>query len=98
MPTPAPRPLPPRRTTFQPRFTLGLLYVVVFFLVYAMLLVAPELIEVWREVPPGPEQEEVAKEVARQAARPRLPIALAAAVVTTALGTYARILPGLRRS
>ncbi len=91
--------LPPRRAPprahFQPRFTLALIYLGAFFLGYCLLLIAPELIEVGRTTAPGPEQEEQARRVAYQAIRPRLPIALAAAVVTVALLTYAKRLPGM---
>ncbi len=84
------------RPSFQPRFTLMLIYLTVFFLGYCLLLIAPELIEVARTVAPGPEQQEQARRVAYATVRPRLPIALAAALVTTALLAYAKRLPGMR--
>ena len=83
-------------TTFQPRFTLGLLYLFGFFFVYCLLLVAPSLVEVAQTVPPGPEQREAAQEVAREVVRPRLWIALALAAVTTTLCAHFRVLPGMR--
>ena len=90
---------PPRRATtrarFQPRFTLGLIYLGAFFMGYCLLMIAPDLIEVARSTAPGPEQEEQARRVAYEAIRPRLPIALAAAVVTVVLLTYAKRLPGM---
>ncbi len=49
------------RPPFQPRFTLGLFYLFVFFFLYCILLVSPQLYEAARSVPPGPEQEEVTK-------------------------------------
>ena len=89
----------PRRSrppTFQPRFTLSLLYLFGFFLLYCLLFLAPELYEVMQNVPTGPEQEQAAQEVARQAVRPRLPYALAAALATTVVAARARWLPGMR--
>jgi ABC-type sulfate transport system permease component len=85
-----------RPPTFQPRFTLSLLYLFGFFLLYCLLFVAPELYEVLRNVPPGPEQEEAAREAAREAIRPRLLYALGAALFTTAVGARAGWLPGMR--
>ena len=68
--------------TFQPRFTLSLLYLGVLFLAYALLLIAPELAEVAR--PAGPEEqallEQQARETARRVVAPRLPIALVLAI------------------
>ena len=90
---------PPRRrppSSFQPRFTLGLLYLVVFFFLFCFLLIAPALIEVLRTVPVGPEQEEAARRVAQETVRPRLWIALAAAVLAVGLGGYTGVLPGLK--
>lgn len=86
----------PPRPTLQPRFTLGIIYILLFFFIYCFLLVTPSLIEVLRTVPPGPEQEEIAREVAREAIQPRLWIALALAVATTAIGVSRGLLPGTR--
>ena len=89
----------PRRSrspTFQPRFTLSLLYLSGFFLLYCLLFVAPELYEVMQNVPPGPEQEQAAQEITHQVIRPRLPYALAAALATTVLAARAGWLPGMR--
>jgi hypothetical protein len=91
-----PEPRRSRSPTFQPRFTLGLFYLFAFFILYCLILVAPELYDVARTVPVGPEQEQAAQEAVRQAVRPRLPIALAAAVLTTALAGRAGWLPGMR--
>lgn len=85
------------RATLQPRFTLGMLYILIFFFVYCFALIAPELIEVMRSVPTGPDQERIAQEVAREAVRPRLWLALALAVTTGALGIATGVLPGTRR-
>lgn len=87
-----------RPPTFQPRFTLGLFYLASFFLLYCMLLIAPELSNISQ--PATAEQEEAVKqraaEVAREAVRPRLPYALGLALLTTAAGGYTGVLPGLR--
>jgi TctA family transporter len=91
-----PYPSRPRRATFQPRFTLGLLYLVAFFVVYCLLLAAPALIEVANSVPPGPEQEEAAARAAKEAVQSRLWMAGVAALVTTAIGIRAGVLPGTR--
>lgn len=84
----------PRRATLKPRFTLSLLYFFIFFMLYCLLLVSPALFEVARTMPPGPEQQEIAREVAKEAIQPRLWMAALAAIVTTGLGLYAGVLPG----
>jgi hypothetical protein len=61
-----------------------------------MLLVMPELMKVLETVPTGPKQEAAAYEVAREAVRPRLLVAFALALATTALGTHFKKLPGFR--
>ncbi len=76
---------------------MALLYVGGFFLVFAFLLILPELLAVLRDVPPGPEQERIAREVAQQAAAPRLPWAVGLAVAAVGLGSYLQVLPGLKR-
>jgi hypothetical protein len=86
----------PRPPSFQPRATLSLVYTALFALFYALLLISPALFEVLRTVPPGPELERAAEAAAREAARPRLLIALGLAVLTVALGARYRVLPGIR--
>ena len=76
--------------------TLGLVYALVFFLFFSMLLIAPELRPLM-ELEPGPEQQALAREVARRAVSPRLPVALALAVASTGAGIHFGVLPGLRR-
>lgn len=83
-------------TTMEPRFTLSILYLFGFFFVYCLVLVAPALLEVLRDVPTGPAQEEAARAAAQEVIRPRLWIAAAASTVTTLLGVYYRALPGFR--
>ena len=82
---------------FRPRFTVTILYFFAFLLLFCLAIAAPALLEVLREVPPGPEQEAAAHEAARRAVAPRLPVAALAALATTAVGTVTRILPGLRQ-
>ena len=50
-----------------------------------------------RDIPPGPEQEQMAREVARQAAKPRLLWAVGLALGAVGLGAYLQVLPGLKR-
>jgi hypothetical protein len=82
-------------TTFRPRFTLSILYLFGFFFLYCLLLVAPSLWEVLQTVPPGPEQQEAAKQVTHDVVRPRLWIAVVLSALTTILGAHYRILPGI---
>jgi len=99
-----PAPTPPRRRppTFQPRFVTGLLYLTGFFFLYAMIGVLPDLLEAAGSLPPGPEEltpaeSERAREVARGAAsRTVLAVAFAGSLLTTVVGSYYRVLPGLR--
>jgi hypothetical protein len=95
MPAPSP-PRRPRPPSFQPRFTLGIFYLAFFFLLYALLLVLPELLDVLANAPPGPEQERIAQQRVHAIARPRLAIAAVLAVLTTVAGAYYRVLPGMR--
>ena len=84
------------RAVFRPQFTLGLLYAVAIFFLYCLLLVMPELLDVMRSVPPGPAQEEAAREAAYEATRRRLPWALVATILTLIVAAYTRALPGMR--
>lgn len=65
-------------------------------MVWAMILVIPELMQVLETVPTGPEQEAAASELVREAVRPRLLMAFALALGTTALGAHFKRLPGFR--
>ena len=94
---------PPRRDprtrpapVFRPRFSLGLLYLVGFFFLYALILVLPALTDILAQVPPGPEQEELARQASQKAIRPLLPVAGGLALVSTLVGAHFQILPGLR--
>ena len=85
-----------RTQPFQPRFTLGLFYLAVFFILYCLALIAPALWNVLRTVPPGPELEQAAAEVAKTAIQGRLLLALMGSLATTALGSKLGWLPGMR--
>jgi hypothetical protein len=91
--TPLPRRRPP---VLRPSFTLALLYMAGFFVLFSLLLILPELRSVLTRVPPGPEQQRIAEEVAREAVQPRLLPALLLALGAVGLGSYLRLLPGLR--
>lgn len=85
-----------RPPAFRPSFTLALLYLAGFFVAFAFLLIMPELVAVLRDVPPGPEQEAIAREVAQRVAQPRLVPALLLALGAVGLGSWLQILPGLK--
>lgn len=97
---------PPRRRTrsapFRPRFTLTLLYLVGFFVLFAMILALPDLIEGARQLGPGPEELsdaelEQAREISRRAlSGGKLFAALGASVIAVGLGAFRGVLPGLR--
>jgi hypothetical protein len=76
-----------------PHATLAILYLFAFFLVYCAILIAPALWKVLVSIPPGPEQQAVAEQVARDTLRPRLLFAFLAALASVAVGTWKRILP-----
>ncbi len=91
-----PHQLPPRRhgPAFRPRFTISILYLAGFALVFMGLMCLPGFIEV---LAAGGDEETItrrAAEVARANARP--PIALLLSLLATGLGGYYEVLPGLR--
>ena len=96
---------PPRRPrpAYRPAFTLTLLYLFGFFVLFALLFALPDLMRGVMQLPPGPEelspQElELAKQIARRAlVGGRLFVAVGCAVVTIGLATYLNVLPGLKR-
>ncbi len=65
-------------------------------MLFALILVVPELVRVLESTPPGPEQQEAAKELVHAVFRPRLPFAVALAIGATAAGIWFKVLPGLR--
>ena len=99
MSLPPEHPLASRRRppAFRPSFTLALLYLVGFFFLFAFLLILPELLAVLRDSPPGPDQQRIAEQVAREAFAPRALYAVVLSVTCVGLGSYLRILPGVRR-
>ena len=90
------------RVPFRPRFTLTVVYVAAFTMLFGLAFALPDLVRGALALPPGPaelsEQELArAREIARGALDGgRMLIALAGAVVAVGLGVFARALPGLR--
>jgi len=82
--------------SFQPRFTLGLVYLFGLFFLYCLILITPSLITVLKTVPDGPAQQQAAQEIAHEVIRPKLWIALVLAASTTVAGAHYRLLPGFR--
>ena len=80
------------RQRFRPRFTIGILYLAGFFFFFAFLQILPDLIQLL-ELPPGPDQEMAAKELARRKSNPLLSLLLS--VAATSAGAYYEFLPGL---
>ncbi|HEY8494309.1 MAG TPA: hypothetical protein VIN04_10475 [Myxococcota bacterium] len=97
---PVRRPRPPA-PSFRPEFTLLLLYFFGLFLLFALVLALPALLDALRELPPGEgplteAERQIAADVAREALRGRVPYAAIAALLVLALGVWTRSLPGLR--
>jgi hypothetical protein len=86
-----------RAPAFRPSFTLSIFYLIAFFFLYAFLLTMPELLSLLRDMEPGPEQQEAAERVVREAFGPRIIYAVLLAVGSVGLGSYLQILPGLKR-
>ncbi len=93
-----PRERQPLRTQpFRPRFTITLLYLFGIFVLYALAVAAPALHDVYENVPPGPRQQEMARQASQEALHaPRIWIVAIAALATTALGARLGLLPGTR--
>jgi hypothetical protein len=94
--------MPSRGAAFRPRFTLTLVYLLGFFLIYAMAFALPDLIAGASELGPGPgeltpEEEARASEIARSAlSGGRLLIAVGASILTVGFALWRRVLPGVR--
>jgi hypothetical protein len=89
---------PSRQVGLQPRFTLVMVYVFAFCFAFSLALAVPDLLRALRELPAEAGNDaEIARRVAQDALRGRLPWAFAAAVAATALGATSGRLPGLRR-
>ena len=91
--------MPSRAQPFRPRFTLTLLYLAGFFLLYALIFVAPDLAPLLgadgQGLPPEALQER-SRQVAQEAMRGKVLIALVAAVATVGLGAWRKALAGMR--
>jgi len=94
----APDPVrPPQRRApppFRPRFSIGIAYLAVFFVLFSFLQVLPGLIELLGSMQPGPEQQLAAERVMREGTSPLLSVVLS--LGATALGSYYQVLPGMR--
>jgi hypothetical protein len=91
--------MPRRGPPFQPRFTLTLLYLLVFFVLYGLLFAAPDLAPLLgAEGRALSEQalQERAREATQQTMRGKVPLAFAAALATVGLAAWRRALPGMR--
>jgi hypothetical protein len=99
MAAPGPRRAPRPPAVFRPHFTLALFYLAALSFAFALVLAVPPLLSAFRALPeaPAPGDLELASRVAQDAVRGRLPLAFAAALLVTALGLRAGVLPGLRR-
>lgn len=80
----------------RPFFTLAIVYIFAFFFLYTVAMVAPALLEVMRELPPGPEQQAAAERAAFEAARGRIGLAFILSLATVVLGVWSQKLPGFR--
>ena len=94
--------MPSRAPAFRLSFTLMLVYVAGFFLFYALLFALPDLLSELQRLEPSsgpltPEELERAKQVSHEALRGgKVLISLVAAVATTGLALWRRVLPGVR--
>lgn len=88
----------PRRASepFRPVATLGLVYFAVIFLALTLVLISPALWKIARSGAPPAETRARIEAAAREAARPKLPIAFVAALAVTAVGIRSGLLPGFR--
>lgn len=92
-----------RRPPYRASFTLTLLYLFGFFVLFALLFALPDLLRAVAQLPPGPEELseeelELAKRIAQRAlVGGRLYLAVGCSVVTIGLSTYLNVLPGLKR-
>ena len=69
---------------------------VVFFLLYAFILILPALLGILETVETGPEQQVAAQKAAQALIQPKLGLAFAMALVTAAVGGFYGLLPGMR--
>ena len=88
----------PPRPGFRPHFTLLVLYFATFFIGFALLLILPEMLEAAESLPPEADPQEAGSRVARAIAGPRLLGAFTLAAITSGLGAYYQVLPGIKKS
>ncbi len=69
-------------------------YLVVFFFLFSLLQILPDLIGLLADMPPGPAQERAAEALARDGVSPLASLLLS--VTATSLGSYLQVLPGMR--
>lgn len=89
----------PPRTTFQPRFTLGLIYTFVFFFLWCLALALPDMLHVIASLPPDVDDATATQQVSeatRKALNTRLPWAFVGTMLTMAIAAWSRALPGMR--
>jgi hypothetical protein len=92
-PPPEAKPANRKPPPFRPRFTIGIFYLVAFFFLFSFLQILPDLIGLL-EMPPGPDQEAAAAEAARLHSSPL--VASLLALLATSIGSYYRVLPGMK--
>ena len=88
-----------RPPAFRPRFTLGLLYLVGLFLLFAVVLILPSFLELLAEVPSGPQGEQELYDAAfkiGRAARAKILLAAGLSIATVVIGTHYKVLPGMK--
>ena len=79
------------------RFTAALLYLFGFSFLFSLLFALPALLRTFLALPPEAQSDlALARDVARDALRTRLPLCFAAAVLATGIGIGTRRLPGFR--
>ena len=86
-----------RPPAFRPHFTVSLMYIAIFFVLFALLLILPEMLDALANLPPEADPELEGSRVAQRIAGPRLLVAFLLAVLTLAVGAYYQLLPGMRR-
>jgi len=88
-------PPPARRpAAFRPRFSISLIYLAGFALLFMMLMCLPGWLDVFAAGGNEETMTAAAAAVARESARP--PLAMLLSLLATGLGGYYEVLPGLR--
>jgi hypothetical protein len=93
--------MPARRShrprPFRPHFTLSLFYLAGFFVLFALLLILPEMLDALAKLPPDANAELEGASIARRIAAPRLLVAFFLSAISFGVSAYYEILPGMRR-